>query len=320
MDLNFVTDEQNAEICVEEDLMDAGPHSAEHFGEQRDFWWNRDFLKLMAKRWNVEKIATVLDAGCGVGHWGRILSAILPKEAKITGIDRELEWVHQSQERAKRRNKRFEYTQGLVEDIPYPDDSFDMVTCQTVLIHVADPKKVIKEMLRVLKPGGLILVSEPNNIASDLIFDSININDPIEDIMTAIQFHMICERGKAKLGLGFESLGDVIPTYFQELGVRDIQVYLSDKATPLIPPYETPEQQAWISQTREWLQQDILLWKKDETKRYYAAGGGNVENFEGMWQFIKQRWERFLHAIDNNTCSTAGGNILYLISGRKPIQ
>lgn len=29
------------------------PHSAEYFGEQRDFWWNHDFLQLMARRWNL---------------------------------------------------------------------------------------------------------------------------------------------------------------------------------------------------------------------------------------------------------------------------
>ena len=46
-------------------------HSAEYFGESRDFWWNEDFLGLLLKRWDVACVRNVLDAGCGVGHWGQ---------------------------------------------------------------------------------------------------------------------------------------------------------------------------------------------------------------------------------------------------------
>jgi len=49
-------------------------HSEIYFGEVRDYWWNHDFLQLMAKRWNLETVDSVLDVGCGVGHWGRLLS------------------------------------------------------------------------------------------------------------------------------------------------------------------------------------------------------------------------------------------------------
>lgn len=303
----------------EEDFMETKPHSAEHFGEQRDFWWNRDFLELMAKRWGVDKIRSVLDVGCGVGHWGRMLSCILPKQAKILGIDRENEWVEQARQRVKNMKNRFEYRQGVVESISFPDQSFDMVTCQTVLIHVPDVKLVLEEMYRVLKPGGLLIVAEPNNCASDLIFDSVSIDDPIEDIITAIRFHMICERGKASLNLGFESIGDIIPTYFKQLGLDNILVYLSDKTTPMIPPYNDGEEQIWIRQTKEWVDADILLWGKGETKKYFLAGGGAKEEFEPLWQFLKLRWQRCLDAIDAGTYVTAGGNILYLISGRKPL-
>lgn len=302
---------------IEDDFMEKKPHSAEHFGEQRDFWWNQDFLELMAKRWKVDKIRSVLDVGCGMGHWSRILSRILSKQAKITGIDREHAWVTEAQERTKSQANRFHYQQGLGEAIPFPDETFDMVTCQTVLIHVPDVLLVLKEMTRVLKPGGLLVVAEPNNCASDLIFDSISIHNPVEDVIALIRFHMICERGKARLKLGFESVGDIIPLYFQQLNLDNIQIYLSDKTTPLIPPYSDEEQQIWIRQTKEWVDADILLWSKPETKKYFLAGGGEAKEFEPLWELLKHFWEKTLKAIEEGTYATAGGNIMYLISGRK---
>jgi hypothetical protein len=44
-------------------------HSAEYFGDTRDYWWNPDFLELMAKRLLFVRVQDVLDIGCGVSHW-----------------------------------------------------------------------------------------------------------------------------------------------------------------------------------------------------------------------------------------------------------
>src|SRR5438067_989004 len=137
------------------------PHSAAFFGDFRDFWWNRDFLELMARRWNLSAVQSVLDVGCGIGHWGRILLPLLPEHAKLTGIDREPEWIEKANTLGDR--ERTSYLEGDVMALPFEDSSFDLVTCQTVLIHLQDPLGAIREMMRVAKPGGLIVTAEPNN-------------------------------------------------------------------------------------------------------------------------------------------------------------
>jgi len=53
------------------------------------------------------------------------------------------------------------------EFLPFKDNIFDLVTCSEVLEHIAEPKKALKEMYRVLKPGGRLLISTPNRFAAE---------------------------------------------------------------------------------------------------------------------------------------------------------
>src|SRR5512136_1972590 len=69
------------------------PHSAEQFGPQRDFWWNRDFLDLMAARWRLREASSLADIGCGLCHWSRLLYPYLRAPARLVGVDREERWV-----------------------------------------------------------------------------------------------------------------------------------------------------------------------------------------------------------------------------------
>ena len=151
-------------------------HSAEYFGETRDHWWNRDYLELVAKRWKLADVRTMLDVGCGVGHWAQLLASFLPDHVRVSGIDREPSWVDAARDRAERRGLagRFEYRQGEAQKLPFPDGTFDLVTCQTVLIHTPDPAAVIAEMKRVTRPGGLVMVAEPNNMTASLLLDSVS--------------------------------------------------------------------------------------------------------------------------------------------------
>lgn len=292
-------------------------HSAAYLGEHRDFWWNSDFLELMAKRWDLKNVHSLLDVGCGIGHWGQLLEPFLPKDATVYGVDREQEWVDKAQERTAEYKKRFNYQVSKAEKIPFPDNTFDMVTCQTLLLHVHDVSKVLKEMVRVLKPGGLLAVIEPNNSITEIVFDTVSYKESAAESTRAVQFHMNCERGQQKLGQGFSSIGDLLPAYFHKLKLNDVKVFLSDKTTPLIPPYDNHEQQAFIRLLKEWYEGELFVWDKEESKKYFLANGGTENEFAEEWNFIKKRCRQRIEAIEKNTYATSGGCLLYLISGRK---
>ena len=81
----------------------------------------------------------------------------------VTGIDREESQLVPARENAARlglTNVTFE--QGSVYDLPYEDRQFDVVFCHAVMEHIHDPLVVIKEMYRVLKPGGLVGIRSPD--------------------------------------------------------------------------------------------------------------------------------------------------------------
>jgi SAM-dependent methyltransferase len=295
-------------------------HSAEYFGDTRDFWWNADFLELMASRLSFDRVGKMLDVGCGVGHWGLLLANVLPTNIRIEGVDRDPEWVEQARARAAVHplGDRCQYQIAVAECLPFPDASFDLVTCQTLLIHTADPGAAIDEMVRVTRPGGLILASEPNNMSAALVLDSLRFRAPVADIIAAVRLQLTCERGKAVLGEGNNSIGDLVPGLFAARGLMDVRVYLNDKTNALVAPYGTAEQRAMLEERADLSARDFWRWSRDDTLRYFCAGGGGADEFEPLWSLIT-RDDGFDQAIAARTYSGTGASIQYLISGRKPL-
>ena len=103
---------------------------------------------------------TVLDVGCGPGSITLDLaSAVAPGE--VVGIEpgpAVLEAARAAATERGDRTTRFE--QADVMDLPWPDDSFDVVHAHQVLQHLADPVGALREMRRVCRPGGLVAVRD----------------------------------------------------------------------------------------------------------------------------------------------------------------
>jgi SAM-dependent methyltransferase len=294
-------------------------HSAEYFGDTRDYWWNQDFIQLIGRRFTFEKVHDVLDVGCGVGHWTQVLASALPTDAQVTGVDRDPSWVDKATERAAFRgiSHRFRYQLSEAQSLPFPEASFDLVTCQTLLIHVADPGAVIAEMMRVARPGGLVLAAEPNNVTSSLVMNSIGFNDPVEKILAGVRLQLLCERGKATLGEGNNSVGDIVPGLFVASGLTDVAVYLNDKTNAFLPPYGTSEQRAMLEEFQDFQSRDFWIWNRADTLRYFLAGGGIEAEFDALWASVTGGTDRFVKAVADRTYSHSGAALNYLVAGRK---
>ena len=298
------------------------PHSAEQFGVQRDFWWNRDFLDLMAVRWRLGEAASLADIGCGRCHWSRLLYPYLRAPARFAGIDREPKWVAEA---AQIFSTAFPhvppdlltFAQGDASKIPLPDDSFDVVTCQTVLMHLARPLDALREMIRILRPGGLLVCVEPNNFWNYLAFTSLSAAESVEALVRQFEFWLRYHRGKLAGGEGDHTIGELLPGYFAEVGLTRIEVHLSDRTASLFPPYNTPAQQATIEQERQWKESSSGPWDREALRRCVQLGGGSEEFFQDVFNELGAKFAREQKAIAAGNFHAACGSLFYLVSGRK---
>jgi SAM-dependent methyltransferase len=99
-----------------------------------------------------------LDAGCGDGRYFTVLAGRAPAE-RIAGCDIAERILETARATAAVAGLTPELVRANVESLPFEDGAFDLVLCTQVLEHVVDPAAVLRELARVLEPGGTLLLS-----------------------------------------------------------------------------------------------------------------------------------------------------------------
>ena len=99
--------------------------------------------------------ADVLEAGCGIGTDAM---QFVRAGARYTGIDFSPAALRLAKRRLELENGTATFAQGSVADLPFPDESFDLVYSNGVIHHLPETGRAIGEFLRVLRPGGTAIV------------------------------------------------------------------------------------------------------------------------------------------------------------------
>jgi SAM-dependent methyltransferase len=275
----------------------------------------------MAQRWRLGEVHRVLDVGCGVGHWSQRLARFLPADARIVGVDRETGFRDKALARAKAYDLagRFKFRTGSANALPFDDGSFDLVTCQTVLIHVSDAATVLREMVRVCRRGGLVIAAEPNNLVNALQYICGYPRLPWSDIERYLRFTHVCREGKLALGDGDTVVGERLPGLFADAGLGALRVHVNDQCPWLLPPYDRPRQRAELDQLFQFFDANIALigGPEDESRRRFLAGGGSETDFQESWALVMRLQREFKFTVEAGNVSAARGFLHYLVSGRK---
>jgi ubiquinone/menaquinone biosynthesis C-methylase UbiE len=119
------------------------------------------FTKRVVRTVRVPLNARVLDAGCGSG---RVVLAVKfgSPDAEVIGLDGDPRILTIARRKADRRDLDVEFFEGLIEAMPFPDESFDLVFSVLVLHHLPEKAKVraCREMFRVARPGGRVVIAD----------------------------------------------------------------------------------------------------------------------------------------------------------------
>ena len=104
----------------------------------------------------------ILDLGCGKG--GFLVEAAL-NGAVASGLEKSRTYIDLALKKADENKCHITVKEGLAENIPYDENSFDFVNMSEVIEHVEDPQKVLQELRRILSVGGQAYLSAPNRFS-----------------------------------------------------------------------------------------------------------------------------------------------------------
>jgi SAM-dependent methyltransferase len=98
----------------------------------------------------------VLDAACGTGNLAVIAAR---RGCQTSGLDIASNLIAQARERARQQRLQIDFTEGDAEAMPYPDASFEVVVSMYGVMFAPRPERIVTELCRVTKPGGLIALA-----------------------------------------------------------------------------------------------------------------------------------------------------------------
>jgi ubiquinone/menaquinone biosynthesis C-methylase UbiE len=116
--------------------------------------WIESFLQRKPRR-------DIFDLGCGNGnHLGLYLTCV-PPSGSVTGLDREPSLIEEARQRYKGVGNLHLRVGSMDDPLPFSDASFDLIFCNFAIYNASSPQKTIRELKRVLKNGGELVLIGP---------------------------------------------------------------------------------------------------------------------------------------------------------------
>ena len=131
----------------------------------RERWWNADFTDFLRETLQPRAGDRILDVGCGVGTAEVQLGQLGISQLRLFGTDLIPPRVQEAVAAARAHNIRVRFAAADACRLPFRDDAFDSTFCVAVLQHVRDLSAAVQEFARVTRPGGRVLIVEPDNAA-----------------------------------------------------------------------------------------------------------------------------------------------------------
>ncbi len=259
---------------------------------------------------NIKPGQKIVDVGCGPGDFTRHLARLSKQKTTILGIDANEKSIQAATTDTKkaRLSQSVSYKLGDAYKIPLQDSYADLTCCRTLLMHLTEPLKAVKEMARVTKTGGSVAALEGGKMGT--------FYDPEDEA-----YSKLAERAQEAWLDGIRKLegkefriGEKLPGIFQKAGLSDIKAEVQADAWL----YSDPRRR--LSDVKAELRFDYSLFKERRRKdrKYLLAGGMSNAQVTSYFNRLAARTKELLSSDEKlrNDASFYAATF-FLVSGVK---
>jgi ubiquinone/menaquinone biosynthesis C-methylase UbiE len=153
----------------------------------------------------------LLDVGCGLGDDVRALASMVGASGRVVGLDNSEQLLAVARRRSDGVENPGTFIHGDMHHLPFADATFDGCRCERVLVHSVSPAQVVGEMLRVVRSGGHIVITEPD--LDTLVFHA----TPQAVVRKLTTWHS----DRVRSG----TIGRQLPEIFRQSGLEDVRIF-----------------------------------------------------------------------------------------------
>jgi ubiquinone/menaquinone biosynthesis C-methylase UbiE len=213
----------------------------------------------------------VLDAGAGTGEDAQVMAALIGPTGQVVALAFSQAMVEIAQQRSQGKKLPLRFVQGDIHQLPFVDNTFDRCYADKTFEHLPDPKRALSELIRVTKPGGIVVTVDPDHETQ--VLDS-----PYPNVTQ--RFFRFRSDGLRQPGIAHRMYA-----LFKANGLSDVQV---EPLTRVTTDYETLRPVAhFIEGMRSAQQQGVVT--EEEAELWIAALEEAIQTgrfFHAMTSFI----------------------------------
>ena len=252
----------------------------------------------------------IADIGCGTGDFTRYLAELTNGKCTIIGVDNRTANLRTAERETEKAglDAKISFREGDAYKIPIEDGWADLTCCRTLLMHLTDHLKAVREMTRVTREGGVVAAIEPAFLASMYVPD----DERMSKLAVRLQEAYV-EGVRKREGKTF-NIGERLPTIFRKAGLSGIMAEVQADA------YLTTDPRRSTRDVRDEVQFYLADFKQTKKldSRSMLAGGASKTDINKYNRWVENHARQLLRDTDklrHDTLVSASG--MYVVAGRK---